>query len=194
MGDASHRHLHRVANRQEFAGGRVLHLAILVERLVNTANDLREGMYALRQAEEGRVGVVVGSIGGRLVGRLFACRFRVGVCFVVASEEVHQGYDGGQRAFEVEEVNLLHIGAVGADAQQGLAYIEEVLLIHIVLLLHKLGKLAHAAQRFLHINEAAAELQVAVHPFSTDIQRPLSWVRMSENPIFFSKLSGYIIG
>ena len=132
-------------------------------------------MYALRQAEEGRVGVVVGSIGGRLVGRLFACRFRVGVCFVVASEEVHQGYDGGQRAFEVEEVNLLHIGAVGADAQQGLAYIEEVLLIHIVLLLHKLGKLAHAAQRFLHINEAAAELQVAVHPFRSQHRHTASF-------------------
>ena len=103
------------ADAEKLGGRGILYFSITVENPVNAAHDLREHGDAFRQAVQGGIRAVV------------AFRPPVRFLFVPFVQELHDGDEGGERAFQVEQLVLVQVGAFHADAPDGRAHVVEVL-------------------------------------------------------------------
>ena len=136
---------------EELARGRVFYLSILVEHLVDAAHHVGKGVDALGERPQ----------------RWILPRGHVGAVVHGAAQEGGERPHRGERALQVEQLDFLHIGALGAHAGQRLAHVEEVFLVDVLFLLHEAAKLVGLGERALHVGIARHEGQ-AVHPLGSE--------------------------
>ena len=119
-------------------------------RLVDALHDLWESHDVLRQEVEARVGVF-------LLPAPSVVFLGVALVLVAMVEYLHDAVDGGEGASEVEELVLLQVSVLDADANDAFTYIVEVLQREVLHLQDEATELTHLLEPFVHLFGIIAE-------------------------------------